>query len=324
MDTSNPSFLCIYQYPAVLRKLESAAGPRLSRTVAVAPLRAFLENCIRRGSEGSLRLEDFSAHPRLMPSLHLVICMMEAQMRQANDWSEWLTAIGVLFRINAAGALQQSIHGRPRDVDEGVQDISSLTVPTTRLADFLYDSRHSPRFHAAWEEVHQFTFSVINTLQIIQSTMYGSAISADAFWLRVRNSEGWAGNAYLGLAYTAFWRTELPRVAASRSLRSVLSTAEALAFPDVAVFFQAEEIQAMRRRGFNGASPPPFGDVQLHALRPLHFDWPEIKRACSNVVCFRPPAAEALPHCNKCGRAFYCSAECQLVYGIDYLSARQH
>lgn len=38
-----------------------------------------------------------------------------------------------------------------------------------RLADFLYSRRRSPEFDAAWEAVHEFTFSVVNAVRYVNT-----------------------------------------------------------------------------------------------------------------------------------------------------------
>lgn len=137
------------------------------------------------------------------------------------------------------------------------------------------------------------------------------------FWFSPRGYDAWSCPAYLGILYTAFWRPELPAIAARWSLGGMLLTAEALAGPELAVGLQFEEIIALKGRGFKRNSPM-LEPTQLFAMRPLQENWSFLRKICFNEKCTTFPGTYRPRRCSRCRRACYCSQACQkkYIYGL--------
>lgn len=74
---------------------------------------------------------------------------------------------GALFCLHAAGALVQVGHERAPTLFDDEEGRRRLLGPVNRLAKFLKGRRGEPEYEEAWEEIHEFAFSVVYSLRCV-------------------------------------------------------------------------------------------------------------------------------------------------------------
>ncbi|KZV60541.1 hypothetical protein PENSPDRAFT_671600 [Peniophora sp. CONT] len=293
----------VESYADIILEIDGYIGDGRARALSVAPVRAFLEECINRGVDEEVTYDDHARHPSLIYSTQIAIAcmkkravaapeayMLELKLIRVQELAPLLRMIGALFCIHAAGAVLRVGHEGSRTLFDGKYSLEIMMAPVNSLAKFLYERRHTPEYDAAWEAIHEFTFSVVMRvdassceLTIEAISTVGAAPDQSEFWFNPRGDDPRTCKAYLGLLYTAFWKPAYPTVAERWSLSDLFLTAEALAGPVMAVQVQFEEIMALRRRGFMVTKPPTLPVDQLYALRPLQENWRFLRAICFNA-----------------------------------------
>lgn len=301
----------VAQYPALLQELSHLVGLPRVNPQRVAPVRAFLAECVARGPNALPDSALYCRHPGVLSSASICIVYLLARVQsspEASDppglsrlivliptqaWPTILTAVLHLFWLHSGRALVNMSSLRKPERAKVIVEMRAALYPVQKVLHHLYDQRHTDHFKAAWEEAAELVLGALFSMVLVHSydepllARYQANITMHRrnvqeidqprkpdlvrFFEALSTPDGREG--FLGILYTTFWKYPRPHAAETFEVFPYVVPAEALAG------------SAVMRVQFDALEDL----VNSEAIGPLTNDEPFLQRLPrSHIFSFRP------------------------------------